>query len=55
MRTKNFIFVREKAGVISQNKIWVLYLHGYLYCNESLFKLIWEFITEYEHDRHLVG
>ena len=51
-----FKLYREKAGVISERKIWVLIdSHGYLYCQESIFRLIKEIITEWKHDRHLAG
>ncbi len=53
MRIKIF---REKAGVISEKAIWILYLHGcYMYGHETLWGLFKLLITEWKHDKHLVG
>lgn len=51
-----FKLYREKAGVISNNRIWVFIdNHGYLYLQESLLRLAIEVVTEWKQDRHLVG
>lgn len=51
-----FKLYREDAGIISKNKIWVfLDGTGYLYYNESLFKLLWEVFREWRSNKHLVG
>jgi len=47
---------REKAGVISEGPIWVFTdTKGWLYLHESFFGLLWQVLTEWRHDRHLVG
>lgn len=51
-----FKFYREKAGVISENKMWVFIdNHGYLYVDEYLFRLAIVVLTQWKNDRHLVG
>ncbi len=47
---------KEMAGIFSENPIWVFIdSGGYLYTHESLIKLIYLVITEWQHDKHLVG
>lgn len=49
---------RERAGVISPGNCWVcLYggVPGWMHTSESLPKLLWEVVTEWKNDRHLVG
>ena len=46
--------LREKAGVISAAPCWVIIDGGYLYCG-SLLKVLFEYIFEHNHDKHLVG
>lgn len=55
MRVGNFILSKEKAGVISKEEICICIYSCYLHANESLVKLLYEVVTEYKHDRHLVG
>lgn len=51
-----FKLYREKAGVISQRKMWVFIdSKGYLYLDESLIRLIIVVVREWRNDRHLVG
>jgi hypothetical protein len=47
------MLAREGAGIISPGPIWVCYHQEYLYCHESLLKLLWIVVTEWRHDRHL--
>lgn len=46
---------KEKAGIISEYPIWIILHEGYLYESRTLFRVLWLFITEYKHDKHLVG
>lgn len=46
---------REKPGIISEEPVWVLFWGPYMHINASLLGLAWEFITEYQDDRHLIG
>lgn len=46
---------REKAGVISEGPVWVCKYSCYLHASRSLLALIWNVLTEYKHDRHIVG
>jgi hypothetical protein len=56
IKTKRFRLYREKAGVISKNRVWVFIdEYGYLYIHDSLFQLLIEVITEWKDDKHLVG
>lgn len=44
---------KEKAGVISENEIWVC-IHGfYLYTHKSFIGLIWTIITQWDNDKNL--
>lgn len=52
---RNMKFWKEKPGVISESSIWVCSYSCYLHIHESLIRLILEVITQYKHDRHLVG
>jgi hypothetical protein len=58
MRLPRIWIHRQKAGVISDCDVWCCWLgHGmtWLYVDDSLLRLIWTVITEWKHDRHLVG
>lgn len=56
MRIGKYKVYREKAGVISENKIWVLIDDsGYLYCQENFLAFLKEIIFEWKQDQHLVG
>jgi hypothetical protein len=46
---------KEKPGVISVKHCWVAIGGGYMYIEDTLLGLIWLLITEWKHDRHLVG
>lgn len=57
MRVFNMLLYKEKAGVISKDPIWVCidYNSWHMYNEYSLVKLIYQIITQWRHDRHLVG
>ena len=46
---------KEKAGMISEDPIWVCMTVGYLYTADTLRALLWLMITEWKHDNHVVG
>ena len=46
---------KEKAGVISEKPIWMCWHRCWLYTADSFLSLIIILITEWKHDRHLVG
>jgi len=49
---------REKPGVISPGTAWCCTydgVPGYLHIHDSLPQLLWELITEFRSDKHLVG
>lgn len=46
---------KEKAGVISENPVWIMLHDGYIYTGDTLLKLLILVIREYKHDRHMVG
>lgn len=48
-------FFKEKPGVISPNSCWVCFYDCYMHADESLIKLLYSIITEFKHDKHLVG
>jgi len=49
------VFWKEKPGVISPGPVWCCVYDCYLHTHDSLLLLIWEVITEFRHDRHVVG
>ena len=60
----NFRIYKEKAGVISENEIWVCSctekaspdsVAGYMYTADTSEQLIMILNTEWEHDKHLIG
>jgi hypothetical protein len=44
----------EDPGIISPGPCWVLFYGMYAHYNASLFGLLWEVITEFKSDKHLV-
>lgn len=34
---------------------WMIYIDGWMYQGETWYKAIWTMITEYRHDRNIVG
>ena len=46
---------KEKPMVISKEAIWVGIHTCYLYTHSSLVGLLWIMLTEWKHDKHLVG
>ena len=46
---------KNEPGLISKDVCWSIIHQGYLYIDDTLFKTIWQFLTEYKNDRHLVG
>ena len=52
------LLFRERVGVISPGPCWVCTyggVPGWLHANEGLLPLLWEVITEWQADRHVVG
>lgn len=45
----------QVPGVISENYCWVVMYPGYLHIKDSFLSVLWEVLTEYKHDKHLVG
>ena len=45
----------EKAGVISQEEVWVCIHQCWFYTADTLEELSKVLNTEWEHDKHLVG
>lgn len=46
---------KQKAGVISENDVWVAIHDAYLYTDDSLLGLIKIILFEWKHDKHLAG
>ena len=46
---------KEKAGVISPDPRWVCFESHYMYDSDTLVGLVWLIVTEWRHDRHIVG
>lgn len=46
---------KEKAGMISENEIWICIDSCWLYTGDTLFELLWCILKEWRSDKHLVG
>jgi len=46
---------REKPGVISPGTCWVLSCGCYMYIRPTLIGTLWQALTQWRDDRHLVG
>lgn len=46
---------QEKAGIISENPIWVCICNDYIYTADTIENLISILNNEWEDDKHLVG
>ena len=49
------IIYKEKAGVISENEVWVCNFNGYLYIADTLLELEAILKNEWESEKYLVG
>lgn len=53
---KTFRIWKEKPGVICPGSCWCASYFGcYLHVRESFLGLLWELITQFRHERHIVG
>ena len=52
---RSFRIWKENPGVISRGTSWCCSYSSYLHIHDNLHQLLWEVITEFRHDRHLVG
>lgn len=50
-----FKFFLEKPDVISEKPCWVIIHNGYLYIHENIFGVLYQFVFEHNHDKHIVG
>lgn len=55
LRLFGFGIFREKPGVISKDAVWVCFYSHYIHTGDTLASLLWDVVTEYKNDRHLVG
>lgn len=55
MRVGNFTIFKEKAGVISENEIWICFHSCYMYTNESLLGLLINIVKYWKKDSNLIG
>lgn len=51
---------KEKPGVISEGPCWCIWVWEkrgltWLYTGETLLQTLWWLVTDWKHDRHLVG
>jgi hypothetical protein len=49
------VFWREKPGVVSPGPAWCCSYSAYLHIQDSLPQLLWEILTEFRDENHLVG
>lgn len=45
---------KQKAGSISEHKLWVIWDAPYLYEADTLLGVLWKLITEWKHDKHII-
>lgn len=55
MRIFGFYIHRIEAGQISEGPCWACWYGCWGHFTDGFFELIWNVITEYKHDRHLIG
>ena len=46
---------RARAGMISAGPCWVIFVGCYMYIGDTLLGALWQCVTEYQDDKHLVG
>jgi len=46
---------KEKAGVISEKPVWVCFHHEFMYTSRTIIGLIFQIITEWKNEKHMVG
>lgn len=42
-------------GEISEDGCWVIWHREFMYIASSRLGVLWQFLTEYGHDRHMIG
>lgn len=55
MKLFGFTIYREKPGVISKGPCWVCFYGYWMHADYPFWRLIWNVVTEFKNDRHLVG
>ncbi len=55
LRLCGFVIYREPAGVISRTPCWVCFYGYWGHFCEGFWELLWNVLTEYKHDRHIIG
>ena len=57
MRVLTYSLWKEKAGIISENSLYIVYSckSGHMYAGETIFKLIKSIITTWKQDKNLIG
>lgn len=55
MRLPKLELQREKAGVISEMPVWILWDMEYMYVHPTLLGLLWVVVTQWRDYRHIVG
>lgn len=54
-RISIFSFWKEGPGIVGPKSCWCCGYDCYLHIHESFLGLLWEVLTEFKRDRHLVG
>jgi hypothetical protein len=54
MRIGGLLITRDRESAVSSNG-WLGMYGCWLHIDDTLLGLIWQMITEFKHDRHMVG
>lgn len=46
---------KDESRSVSKEVVWVCLYEGYVHFSDTLLGLLREVVTEFRHDRHLVG
>lgn len=46
---------KENKAVLCEKPIWICFHSYYMYTGNTLIKLIWQIITEWNNDKHSIG
>lgn len=46
---------REKPGILAEKACWVILHDEFIYIDGRLCGVLWQFLTEYKNDKHLIG
>jgi len=46
---------KESPGIISKDSCWIIYKGNFMYIHTYLLGAIWQMITNWNNEKHLIG